>query len=66
MTLHSSPKVLFVNNIPQITMLSYNGALHWNIVCDPQRISDPEAFGRFVLEEFQRLAEDADTTGGKS
>jgi len=49
-------QVVFVNTIPQISMLSYNGHLHWNMISDPQRIPDPGAVGRYFLEEFQQLA----------
>jgi len=55
-------QVVFVNNIPQITMLSYAGALRWNMVSDPQRIPDPLALGRYFLEEFSRLAADPDAS----
>lgn len=49
-------QVIFVNNIPQISMLSYNGALRWNMVSDPALIPDPVAFGRHFVAEFQELA----------
>jgi len=49
-------QVLFVNTIPQISMLSYNGQLHWNLVADPERLPEPQALGRFFAEEFQLLA----------
>eukprot|EP00971_Amphidinium_carterae_P187133 3714124-Amphidinium_carterae.2 len=49
-------QVLFVNNIPQVSLMTYNGTLHWNIICDPQLVPDPAAIGRHFLAEMQDLA----------
>lgn len=47
---------LFVNNIPQVSLISYNGFVYWNIVADPELIPDPTALGRKFLEEIEVLA----------
>mmetsp|Transcript_66617 Transcript_66617/g.104092 ORF Transcript_66617/g.104092 Transcript_66617/m.104092 type:complete len:458 (+) Transcript_66617:40-1413(+) len=49
-------QVLFVNNIPQISLMSYNGFVHWNIICDPALIPEPMAIGRHFLEEVKEMA----------
>lgn len=49
-------QVLFVNNIPQISLMSYNGFVHWNIICDPTLIPDPTAIGSHLLEELKAMA----------
>lgn len=45
----------FVNCMPQVSMLSYNGALHWNMISDPALISEPALLGRFFKEEFAAM-----------
>mmetsp|Transcript_58717 Transcript_58717/g.139917 ORF Transcript_58717/g.139917 Transcript_58717/m.139917 type:complete len:484 (+) Transcript_58717:118-1569(+) len=57
-------QVLFVNNIPQISMMTYNGMLHWNIICDPSLVPEPATLGRLFLAEIRELAEAAPTTIG--
>mmetsp|Transcript_82948 Transcript_82948/g.238385 ORF Transcript_82948/g.238385 Transcript_82948/m.238385 type:complete len:468 (+) Transcript_82948:131-1534(+) len=49
---------LFVNAIPQISMLSYNNFLHWNVVADPAVMPNAEALGRHLIAEFDALAQD--------
>merc|ERR1740121_555856 len=45
-------QVIFVNNIPQISILSYKKELHWNMVSDPQLITEPEAIGKYFEDEL--------------
>lgn len=47
---------IFVNNIPQISLLTYNGFIYWNIVHDPRLIPDAVALGRHFVAEFAELA----------
>jgi len=49
-------QMIFVNNVPQVSILSYNGTLNWNMVTDPQLIAEPEELGRFFEEEMEALA----------
>lgn len=49
-------QVMFVNNVPQISLLSYNGNLHWNMVSDPELIAEPEFFGKYFMEELEAMA----------
>merc|ERR1740123_513179 len=50
---------LFVNNVPQISFISYNGNIYGNIVSDPALIPDPVAFGKHLLAELNDLAKPA-------
>lgn len=47
---------LFVNAIPQVSMLSYNGQLHWNLVVDPDKFPNAAEFGTIFLKELEVLA----------
>lgn len=47
---------IFVNNIPQISLLTYNGHIYWNIVHDPALIPNAKALGEYFLSEFDDLA----------
>lgn len=47
---------IFVNNIPQISLLTYNGNVHWNIVHDPALIPNARKIGEYFLSEFDELA----------
>ena len=46
-------QVVFMNNIPQISILSYKKELHGNIVSDPELLAEPEAIGKFFVEELE-------------
>jgi len=50
---------IFVNNIPQISALTYNGQVYSNIVCDPLLIPNAKALGQHFLAEFDALAQAA-------
>eukprot|EP00928_Gymnodinium_smaydae_P098870 TRINITY_DN9297_c0_g1_i1.p1 TRINITY_DN9297_c0_g1~~TRINITY_DN9297_c0_g1_i1.p1 ORF type:complete len:499 (+),score=98.25 TRINITY_DN9297_c0_g1_i1:88-1584(+) len=52
----SEVQVLFVNNIPQISLMSYNGQVHWNMVSDPALVPRPEALGEYLTVEMEALA----------
>jgi len=47
---------IFVNNIPQISLLTYNGNIYWNIVHDPALIPNAALLGDHFLAEFAELA----------
>jgi len=48
-------QVIFVNNVPQISILSYQKELHWNMVSDPALIDKPELLGQFFEDELRLL-----------
>merc|ERR1711988_486199 len=43
---------IFVNNIPQISLLTYNGNIYWNNVHDPALIPNAALLGDHFLAEF--------------
>lgn len=47
---------IFVNNIPQISLLTYNGKVCWNMVHDPALVPNAAALGQYFLSEFEALA----------
>mmetsp|Transcript_34159 Transcript_34159/g.72672 ORF Transcript_34159/g.72672 Transcript_34159/m.72672 type:complete len:471 (-) Transcript_34159:35-1447(-) len=47
---------VFPNILPQISLISYNSNVHWNLVANPALFPEPEALGKFVLEELSVLA----------
>jgi len=47
---------IFVNNIPQISLLTYNGFVFWNMVHDPELVPDAVKLGEHFLAEFDELA----------
>lgn len=49
-------QVLFVNNVPQFSFISYNGSIYGNVVGDPALIPDQKALGRHLLAELEELA----------
>jgi len=48
-------QVVFVNPIPQFSMVTYNGAVFWNVVADPAVIPDPRALGEYFCSEIAEL-----------
>jgi diacylglycerol O-acyltransferase len=46
---------MFMNNVPQVSMLSYNGNVHWSVTSDPKLMPEPELVGQFMLEELETL-----------
>merc|ERR1712176_1501616 len=49
-------QALFVNTVPQICMVSYNGNVNWNLIADPNLIPNPDAFGKHLMAELEELA----------
>merc|ERR1712070_383172 len=47
---------IFVNNIPQISLLTYNGMVYWNIGHDPALIPNAKKIGEYFSAEFDELA----------
>jgi len=50
-------QMVFPNAITQISLISYNGNVHGNIVADDSLFPDPAALGRIWLSEFAILGE---------
>merc|ERR1712194_16962 len=45
-------QMVYVAPVTQISMISYNGILSWNMVADPKIMPQPQKLGQFFLEEF--------------
>jgi len=45
-----------VQTIPQISLLSYNGFIHWNMVADRALVPDAAALSRHFLVELEELS----------
>lgn len=50
-------QMVFPNAITQVSLVSYNGSVHANIVADERFFPDPTALGRMWVSEFEALAE---------
>lgn len=48
--------MIFPNIITQVSIMTYNGHVNANLVADPELFPEPEALGRFWLDEFDLLA----------
>merc|ERR1712080_743222 len=44
---------IFVNNVPQISILTYNGFVYWNMVHDPELFPNAAVLGEYFLSEFE-------------
>jgi len=49
-------QVAFINTVPQVGFITYNGNIYWNIVSDPELIPDPIALGKYFQSELHELA----------
>lgn len=52
----SEIQMVFPNCIPQISIITYNGAVYANIVADPALYPEPYMLGEFWVSEFRDLA----------
>jgi len=50
-------QVLFVNNIPQVSLITYRGTLFWNVTSDPNLMPDAAKIGQHFMLELEELAQ---------